>query len=64
MNYNWQVHPEWNYLQFFTPTKLQSTFVHDASNRTRPMTYYTDNPEGIANLFDNIAYSKCKIFAI
>lgn len=54
-----QVHPDWNVFQYFLPAKLQNVFQSDATNRSRPMTYYIENPSGIANLFDNIAYAKC-----
>lgn len=33
----------------------------DATNRTRPMTFYVEEPDAIANVFDTIAYAKCKL---
>lgn len=31
------------------------------STGTRPMTHYLENPQAVANLFDEIAYAKCKL---
>lgn len=37
-------------------------FHFDATIFTRPMTYYVEDPDQISNLFDSVAYEKCKPF--
>lgn len=54
------MHPDWNIFDTFVVQSLHGVFKNDASNRSRPMTYYTENPSGIKGLFDEIAYAKCK----
>lgn len=56
------VFPEWKILDSFVYEEVQSVMVSDATPNTRPMTFYAESPNGIANLFDNVAYSKCKFF--
>lgn len=57
-----QVHPEWNIFQKFVVTQFQRALEVDATENTRPMTFYVESPEAVRNLFDDIAYSKCKSF--
>ncbi|XP_055315275.1 aminopeptidase N-like [Sitodiplosis mosellana] len=52
------VHPDWSIFNDFVVQKLHVALRSDATNRTRPMTYYVENPSGIGGLFDNIAYAK------
>lgn len=54
------VHPDWNIFQVFAVQTLQRVFPSDATNKTRPMTYYVENPNSVSLLFDNIAYAKCE----
>lgn len=58
------MHPDWNIFQSFLTGKLHSALQTDATERTRPMTYYIENPRAVQGLFDNIAYAKCKTFII
>ena len=44
----------------FVVNTVQAVFETDASPSIRPMSYYVENPNRIEQLFDNIAYSKCK----
>jgi hypothetical protein len=49
----------WNDL--FLVDVAQRVLVSDANPAIRPMTYYAEDPQGIDNLFDSIAYSKCEL---
>lgn len=60
-----------NYLAslVYTDDRLMDTFVVDvvqsvldvdANPAIRPMTYYVEKPERIADLFDRVAYDKCE----
>lgn len=54
------MHPDWNIFDSFVVQTLHGVLKGDASNKSRPMTYYTENPSAIKELFDQIAYAKCK----
>lgn len=54
------MHPDWNIFHTFVVNQLHGVLRSDATNRTRPMTFYIENPAGIHGLFDDIAYAKCK----
>ena len=53
------VHPEERLMDSFVIDAMQSTFRVDVKE-IRSMTHYVESPEEIGNLFDQIAYSKCK----
>lgn len=59
-----QVHPDWDIFQSFLANKLHLALQIDATERTRPMTYYIESPRGVQGLFDNIAYAKCNLFVV
>lgn len=54
------MNPEWNIFNIFVVNELQSALLFDAQPTTRAMSTYAETPNQIANLFDTIAYSKCK----
>ena len=54
-------YPEERLMDTFVVGTVQAVFETDASPNIRPMSYYVENPDRIGQLFDNIAYSKCKI---
>lgn len=54
------VFPEWKHLDAYVYEFVQNVMTFDATTDTRPMTYYVENPIAIPQIFDNIAYSKCK----
>lgn len=45
----------------FILNALQPALEEDGNDGIRPMTYYVESPEDIDELFDTIAYEKCKI---
>ena len=55
------VYPEERIMDTFVIKILQVSFIHDVSLKIRPMTYYVESPEEIGDLFDFIAYKKCKL---
>ena len=46
-------------MEVFVTGTLQAVFQTDALN-PRAMTHYVESPENIQNLFDRVAYWKCK----
>lgn len=52
--------PGWRMLDAFQYTVVQRTLLQDAEPTARPMTQYTESPTGIADLFNFVAYGKCK----
>jgi aminopeptidase N len=56
------VYPELNSMDTFTYSKVQNALETDASETIRPMTHYVEEPQLVKDLFDDIAYSKCKYF--
>lgn len=52
--------PEWRLLDTFVFSVVQNVMIFDATSETRPMTHYVESPKDLTNLFDSIAYSKCK----
>lgn len=53
-------YPEMRYDELFTIYNVQTVFGVDSADTTRPMTHYAESPNGISNLFDRVAYPKCK----
>ena len=53
-------YPEERLMDTFVVGTVQPVFDTDAVYNVRPMTYYVENSDRIGQLFDNIAYSKCK----
>lgn len=47
-------------MDLFVVETVQSVLDTDANPAIRPMTYYVESPERITDLFDRIAYDKCK----
>jgi aminopeptidase N len=43
---------------------LQTVMERDALESTRPMTHYVESQADVRNLFDFVAYSKCKSLKI
>lgn len=54
-----QVHPDWSVFDYFVVNDVQNVLRTDSKPDTRPMSHYTETQDGIANLFDKIAYDKC-----
>lgn len=54
------VYPGERWIDTFLVETVQPVFENDASPTIRPMSYYVENPVRIDNLFDSVAYSKCK----
>lgn len=54
------VFPEWKILDAFVPNIMQEVMISDATESTRPMSYFKAN-EDILTLFDGVAYEKCKL---
>ena len=53
--------PEWRMNHYMNILSVQgSAFIADARNTTRAMTSDGLTPQEISNLFDTIAYDKCK----
>lgn len=50
--------------EMFVVETLQVVIIRDASRSIRPMTSYVESPTEVANLFDSIAYSKCKLIIL
>lgn len=44
--------------ELFAVEATQNVLYRDSSLNIRPMTWYTESPNGISGLFDAIAYSK------
>lgn len=53
-------YPEFKLMDYFSVRTLQNVMQSDASESTRAMNYLPTDTETIMNLFDNIAYDKCK----
>lgn len=53
------IHPDWNVRHFFNKDTLHSAFKYDSELR-RPMTHDVETLDEISNVFDSIAYAKCK----
>lgn len=56
--------PEWKLRDFFVYSYMQNVMVADSNMGVRPMTHYVESRQAVAELFDNIAYSKCKYTVI
>jgi aminopeptidase N len=54
------VYPEYRVNDFMLTATCQPVFDRDAYETTRPMSYYVEDPVSVQNLFDFVAYSKCK----
>lgn len=54
------VYPDERWIDTFLIDTVQPVFENDANPSVRPMSYYVEAPERIENLFDSVAYSKCK----
>lgn len=54
------LYKEFDEIGFFIFENLQNALESDALETTRPMTHYVEDPIAIRNLFDDIAYDKCK----
>lgn len=56
------VYPDERWIDSFLVETVQPVLETDANPTIRPMSYYVESPARVANLFDNMAYSKRKIF--
>jgi aminopeptidase N len=56
------VYPEWRMHDMMVVNTLQTVMERDAFESTRPMTHYVESQADVRNLFDFVAYSKCKSF--
>lgn len=54
-------YPEERLMETFVVDLMQSAFRGDEALQVRAMTHYVESPEDIDELFDQIAYLKCKI---
>jgi aminopeptidase N len=54
------VFPEWRMHDMMVVNILQTVFNRDASESTRPMTYYLESQNEVERLFDFVAYDKCE----
>jgi aminopeptidase N len=54
-------HSDWKVQHFFNVRTLHPTFRYDSESR-RPMTHPVETLQEISDIFDSIAYGKCKIF--
>lgn len=54
------VYPEYRVNELMLTATCQPVFERDSYETTRPMNYYVEDPVSVQNLFDFIAYSKCK----
>lgn len=54
------VYPDEGWDDSFITDVLQAVMETDSNPTRRAMTHYVENPVLIDNLFDNVAYSKCK----
>lgn len=52
------VYPESELMDDFVVDIVHNALEYDSYPYTRPMTYYVESPDEIADLFDNIAYDK------
>lgn len=53
-------HPELRMRDYFNIEKVQNALKVDALETTRAMFSDAETPSGISNLFDRVAYDKCK----
>lgn len=54
------LYEEFDEMGFFIFEVMQNAMESDALETTRPMTHNVEEPTAIRNLFDDIAYGKCK----
>lgn len=54
-----KIFPAMRMEELFGVEVAQSILYLDSSLASRPMTWYEESPDGVAQLFDGIAYSKC-----
>lgn len=59
-----EVYPEFDAEELFVSWILQDALEVDGYGLTRPMTFYVEDPDDIEELFDIIAYDKCKVFFV
>jgi aminopeptidase N len=55
------VYPDWRVIDLMVVLTCQPVLVRDSYETTRPMNYYVEDPASVQNIFDFVAYSKCKI---
>lgn len=54
------LYEEFDEMGFYIFENVQNALESDALETTRPMTHYVEEPIAIRNLFDDVAYDKCK----
>ena len=54
-------YPKMRWLDLFNVDQLRSAFRSDSTEETRAMTTGAQTPSEISDLFDDIAYAKCKL---
>jgi aminopeptidase N len=54
------VYPDEKWVDTFLVDTFQAVMEGDANPNIRPMSFYVESPGRIDNLFDSVAYSKCK----
>lgn len=54
------VNPRWRIMDSYLTGTVHGVMQNDALESTRPMTYYVESPRRISQLFNYVAYAKCK----